>query len=103
MRGGEEGGHYQVPPSSPVNGEIAAAAALALAGGSPTTASVQPVPAGGRGSKPYIESGMEEPAQNCPVIYSLTPHQKLNESQSFIHILNCIHCKKRLAICRPQP
>jgi hypothetical protein len=63
MRGGEEGGYYQVPPSSPVNGEIAAAAALALAGGSPTTASVQPGPSGGRGSKPYIESGMEDPSQ----------------------------------------
>jgi hypothetical protein len=63
MRGGEEGGHYQVPPSSPVNGEIAAAAALALAGGTSTTASVQPAPSGGRGSKPYIESGMGEPSQ----------------------------------------
>ncbi len=56
-----------MPPSSPVNGEIAAAAALALAGGTPTTASVQPGPSGCRGSKPYIESGMEEPSQKLSV------------------------------------
>jgi hypothetical protein len=78
MRGGEEGGYYQVPPSSPVNGEKAAAAALALAGGTPTAASVQPGPSGGRGSKPYIESGMGKPFTKTVLLLTppLPPPQK---------------------------
>jgi hypothetical protein len=53
---GEDG--YQVPPSSPVNGDAASAAIAALNTG-PVAATGQPGPSS-RGSKPYIESGMGE-------------------------------------------
>ena len=52
-RKGEE--VYQVPPSSPVNGESIATAVISKPNGGTTAAAIQ-APAG-RGSKPYIESG----------------------------------------------